>query len=328
MIPFSVLNPGGRDPERLFPNGAGTPADAGHAPVNYHAYAASLQSGFYRDVKRLPLDPGVVLILLRQRLGPAIDAVKVARVRGWKIWIALKEVGSHQIANFLNDPKRVALFRQLCAESDGCLASTPDAAALYQAFGARNVVFIPTPYPVEEMEWDFSAPADERDGIWIGTREFDVPSRSHAAAIAIALQMGCRVSVMANDSRARRRLPAFGKVHLVEGPLPYSEYLRQMARHRVVFQLDQSRVPGQVAGDALLTRTPCVGGEGAVEQIAFPEICGWGRTQGELADILRATVRDETYAEQLSQIAHRTAVKRLSFSAVQAALSATLVFSK
>lgn len=326
MIPFAVLNPGGRDPEQLFPNGAGTPADAGHAPVNYHAYAACLKSGFYRDVKRLPSEPGVVLILLRQRLGPAVDAVKIARARGWKIWIALKEVGSHQIADFLNDPKRLAGFRQLCGESDGCLASTPDAAALYRAFGARNVTFMPTPYPVEETEWDFSAPATEREGIWIGTREFDVPTRNHASAIAIALELGCRVSVMANDSRAWRRLQALGNVHLVEGPLPYSEYLRQMARHRVVFQLDQSRVPGQVAGDALLTRTPCVGGDGAIEQIAFPETGGWGRTHGELADLLRAMLSDANFAEQIRRSSERLAKSRLSFSAVGTALGATLKF--
>ena len=31
---LAVLNPGGRDPDQLFPDGAGTPEDRGHPPVN------------------------------------------------------------------------------------------------------------------------------------------------------------------------------------------------------------------------------------------------------------------------------------------------------
>ena len=316
-MPFAVLNPGGRDPEQHFPNGAGLPTDLGHAPVNYHAYAACLSGGFYRDVKRLPSEPGAVLILLRQRLGPAVDAVKVARAKGWKIWIALKEVGAHQIADFLDDPKRIAQFRQLCAESDGALASTPDAATLYSSFGARRVELVPTPYPVEEPAWDFSTAAEPRDGIWIGTREFNVASRNHAAALAIAGQLGCRVSVMVNDARTRRRVAALGNFEIVEGPLPYADYLRHIARHRVVFQLDRSRVPGQVAGDALLTRTPCVGGDGAIEQIAFPSTGGWGRTNGELAELLRSVMKDSAFARSLADSAEQTARAKLSFSAIR-----------
>jgi len=56
---------------------------------------------------------------------------------------------------------------------------------------------------------------------------------------------------------------------VLEGRRPYAEYLRAMAACRVVYQLDESAVPGQVAGDALLCRMPCVGGNGAIDQIAF-----------------------------------------------------------
>ena len=42
----------------------------------------------------------------------------------------------------------------------------------------------------------------------------------------------------------------------------YVDYLRVMAAHKIVFQLDTSFVPGQVAGDALICRLPCVGGNG------------------------------------------------------------------
>lgn len=45
-----------------------------------------------------------------------------------------------------------------------------------------------------------------------------------------------------------------------------------MARHKIVLQLDRSHVPGQVAGDALLCRIPCVGGDGAIERITFQKL--------------------------------------------------------
>src|SRR5438876_10792614 len=45
----------------------------------------------------------------------------------------------------------------------------------------------------------------------------------------------------------------------------YPEYLRDVSRHKIVLQLDRSHVPGQLAGDALLCRIPCVGGDGAIE---------------------------------------------------------------
>ena len=162
MIPFAVLNPGGRDPEQLFPNGAGSPNDPGHPPVNFHAYAACLNGGFYRDVRRLPKPAGAVLILIRQRVHLAIDALQTARRAGWRVWITFKETGGHQLADFLNDPKRIEGLRKLCAEADGCLAATPDTAALFRAFGGRKVAFVPTPYPVDFPEWNFARPIEVR----------------------------------------------------------------------------------------------------------------------------------------------------------------------
>ncbi|HEY5792796.1 MAG TPA: hypothetical protein VIS74_05820, partial [Chthoniobacterales bacterium] len=117
MIPFAVLNPGGSDPEQLFSHGAGHPGDPGHPPVNYHAYAACLNGGFYRDVRRLPKPAGVVVILLRNRIHFALDALKSARAAGWKTWITFKETGAHQLAEFLEDPKRVEALRRLCGEA-------------------------------------------------------------------------------------------------------------------------------------------------------------------------------------------------------------------
>ena len=49
------------------------------------------------------------------------------------------------------------------------------------------------------------------------------------------------------------------------------DYLRKMASHKLVFQLDVGNGSGRVAGDALLCRIPCVGGNGVTERLIFPD---------------------------------------------------------
>jgi hypothetical protein len=121
---FSVLNPGGRDPDQTFPAAPGKPDDPGHPPVNYHAYAACRNGGFYRDEKSVPAGPALVL-LRKRNLRRALAAVAVLRKRGCKVFVSCKESGSHQIADLLGDVSRWELFQEICASSDGAISSTP-----------------------------------------------------------------------------------------------------------------------------------------------------------------------------------------------------------
>ena len=190
----------------------------------------------------------------------------------------------------LNDPGRLSLFRAVCAEADACLSSTPDLVPFYKGAGARKAEFVPTPYPVDFSAWDFSRPVEERRGIFLGTREFNTLSRNHLGALLAVRQLDVPVTVVNPDGGAgRKRLAALAfpadQLRVIEGRMSYPDYLAMIAQHRLVFQLDRSAVPGQVAGDALLCRIPCVGGDGAVERIAFPNLCGDGRETAELIEI-------------------------------------------
>ncbi len=277
--PFAVLNPGGRDANQSFPDGAGAPGAPGHPPVNYHGYAACVRGGFYRDLDAIPGDVRGVLVLLRKRnLRKALRAVGELKRAGRRVWISFKESGTHQVAGLLGDVSRCEGFRAICRAADGCLSSTPDLEALYRASGCADGCFLPTPYPIDAPAWDVSVPPGRRNGIFVGTREFDVPSRRHFEAVALADQLSrkleCPLAVINSEGRRggmilksiRKGNPFF---YIIEGPLDYAMYLKLMASHRIVFQLDQSRVPGQVAGDALLCRIPCVGGNGAIDRLAF-----------------------------------------------------------
>jgi len=276
---FHVINPEGRDGDRFFRDGAGSPHDPGHAPVNYHAYAACHGGAFLRRVGDLPPATEIALVLLRKRnLRAVLKTLAALRSRGVVSLISLKESGSHQVADFLNDAGRCTLFRRICGEADGFLSSTPELSVLYHSAGCRGGFFAPTPYPLQEAAWDFSVPIAERSGIFVGTREFRIPSRNHWRAVTMAVSMAerhqCPVTVVNSEGRhGRKLLEGFVRpgldLRIVEERMPYPEYLRMLSSHRIVFQLDGSAVPGQVAGDALLCRMPCLGGNGAVDRLAF-----------------------------------------------------------
>ena len=152
------------------------------------------------------------------------------------------------------------------------------------------------------------------------------------AAVRIGEECGEPVTVFNTDGRSgARRLQelGFSEDPVVDNPrryyndrLPYVEYLRLVARHRLVFQLDRSAVPGQVAGDALLCRVPCVGGDGAVELLAMPALSGHDKTPVELAEVARALLRDEAAREAAIRNAQARASEMLSFRVVAAQLAA------
>jgi hypothetical protein len=109
-------------------------------------------------------------------------------------------------------------------------------------------------------------------------------------------------------------------LHVISGKLPYRDYLWLMARHRIVFQLDRSSVPGQVAGDALLCRLPCVGGDGAVDRLAFPDLCGISPNGESAVKMAERLLSDDDYYTDSIERSRKLALERLSFSKVRSQL--------
>ena len=222
----------------------------------------------------------------------------------------------------------------ILGQADGCIATTPEAAEIYQRarwnHDPATVAFVPTPYPVEDSRWDFSVPPDERSGIFVGTREWDVPSRNHFAALLVARQLceatGEPVTVLNLDGYKARRLlwelkfPE-GKFRVIEDEKSYPDYVRMVARHKIILQLDRSHVPGQVAGDALLARTVCVGGDGAIERTAFPKTCGEGRSFSEIASVALNLLKNAESRGAIVAQSQGIALERLSFQAIRSQLA-------
>jgi hypothetical protein len=312
---LTVLNPGGRDLEQDFASGVPAPNDKEHAPVNFHGYAACTGGAFHCDVSRAIEAGRPVLLLLRGDFKQTQRALLELKENGLTVAVSLKETGLHQIARQLSDPKRAERFRAIIETAD--LAATPDALPFY----GKDARFIPTPYPINDSRWDFSRPLGERKGIFVGTREWDVPSRNHLSALLLALALGEPVTTFDEDPRrCRKVLSALGQpvdaLRILERGLPYPAYLAEMARHKIVLQADKSAVPGQVAGDALLCRLPCVGGDGAIDRLGFPKICGHGRSLGELSEFAERLLRDPKYYQEIVAEAQQMAKERLSFEVI------------
>src|SRR5213080_1548266 len=332
-FPLTVLNPGGRDPEQHFQETA-SPDGQEHPPINFHGYAACTRGVFHYDTRRTIAEATPVLLLLRGDFRNSERALSELKRHGRLVAVSLKETGLHQIAQQLCDREKLSRFMKIVGEADGCIATTPEAAEIYQRarckYSPATVAFIPTPYPVEDRQWNFSVPPDEQSGIFLGTREWDVPSRNHFAALLVARQLseakGEPVTIVNLDGRRAGRLLSelkfpHAKLRVIEKRKPYADYLCEIARHKIVLQLDRSRVPGQVAGDALLCRTASVGGDGAIERIAFPQSCGEKRRDAQLVEIAQRLLTNESERRAIAERATNIAKEKLSFRAGRATLA-------
>jgi hypothetical protein len=314
---LAVLNPGGRDHEQHFTENRSATATE-HAPVNFHAYAACTHGAVFRETKRAIATEWPVLLLLRGDFRASERALAELKKSQRKTVVALKETGAHQIAQQLSDPARFARFVKIVREANGGIASTREAADFFRLLRDNGIEFVPTPYPVEDENWNWAM--ENRSGIFVGTREFAVPSRNHLAALVAVKRLSDAtkepVTVFNFDRRRGAKLISemgFRKIRVHEKKMSYRAYLGEVARHKIIFQLDRSRVPGQVAGDALLCRSICVGGDGTVERIAFPETCGEKRSDAELIEIAHGLLTNENERRAVAERATAIAKEKLSF---------------
>ena len=330
---LTLLNPGGRDPEQRFDT-IPAPGEGAHPPINLHAFAACTLGAFHFNPRRAIAENTQVLLLLRSDFRASERALSDLKKEGRTVAVSLKETGLHQIAQQLRDPAKLSRFMKIVGQADGCIATTSEGAEIYQRLRDKQdpatVAFIPTPYPIEDQRWNFSTPPDAQLGIFVGTREWDVPSRNHFAALLVTRQLceltGEPVTVVNLDGSKGRRLVdelrfPREKLRLIEKRKAYRDYLRDVARHKIVLQLDRSHVPGQVAGDALLCRLPCVGGDGAIERIAFPKTCGEGRSTTDIASIALELLKNADLRAALVAESQQRALERLSFQAIRSQLA-------
>src|SRR3989442_6776762 len=150
---LTVLNPGGRDPEQQF-HKLPAPGEGAHPPINFHAFAACTLGAFHFNSRRAIAENTPVLLLLRSDFHASERALVDLKKQGHTVAVSLKETGLHRIAQQLCDRAKLSRFMKIVAEANGCIATSPEAAEIYQRVRSKRdpatVAFIPTPYPVED----------------------------------------------------------------------------------------------------------------------------------------------------------------------------------
>src|SRR5262249_26710520 len=148
---------------------------------------------FHRVARRALGEKTPVLLLLRSDFRASERALAELKREGLTVAVSLKETGLHQIAQQLRNPVKLSRLAKIVTQADDCIATTPEPAEIYQRIrskhGPATVPFITTPCPIGDQRWDFSVSRNEQSGIFIGTREWDVPSRNHFAALLAVRQL-------------------------------------------------------------------------------------------------------------------------------------------
>jgi len=334
-VRLAVLNPGGRDPYQDFSSGPDVYDSSVHAPINFHAYAAATCGAFFdsaQEVIRRRDEFSAAMVLIRRRAWLSLEAVRQLKKAGIKVVVTWKECSHNQVSRQLRSYRALLAYGQILHLADGILSPTlawpPRTGGLDLETFLAKLKFIPTPYPIDFEGWNYSRPIEERNGIMIGTREFKTESRNHIQAVARAASLAHlhgveRVTVVNTEGRAglatlrelSKSFPA-GSFQIVQRRLPYPDYMNLLSSHRLVFQLDRSTVPGQVAGDSLLARTVCAGGSSTIERIAFPEFCDDGTILLErVYERINEVLNDDDALGSAIAVSQAAAQRTLSFEA-------------
>ena len=144
---LTVLNPGGRDAEQRFQS-IPAPGAGAHPPINFHAFAACTSGAFHRDARRAIAENTPVLLLLRSDFRASESALAELKREGRTVAVSLKETGLHQIAQQLHDPAKLSRFIKIVTQADACIATTPEAAEIYQRVRSKHDPATVTASPV------------------------------------------------------------------------------------------------------------------------------------------------------------------------------------
>src|SRR5436190_14685262 len=134
---LTLLNPGGHDREQQF-HSAPAPGEGHHAPINFHAFAASTFGAFHRDTCLALSEKTAVLLLLRSDFRSSERALAELKRESRPVAVSLKETGLPQIAQQLRDPAKLSRFIKIVTQADACIATTPEIAEIYRRVRSKH----------------------------------------------------------------------------------------------------------------------------------------------------------------------------------------------
>ena len=172
-------------------------------------------------------------------------------------------------------------------------------------------------------DWNhgFTVPIENREGIFIGTRTLSQNLKrntlfSLGVANKIAAENKTFATFFCEDKIDLKFMQSYlinlglENTRIIPGPLPYESWLKLIATHKVLFQMDASDTLGQVVGDAVLVGVPSVGGT-TVNSHLFGTYCEVGDHAPALSAILENPDTPNQFEESFAAFRKATSLPTL-----------------
>lgn len=225
-----------------------------------------------------------VIVLVNRDLGavfPLIKQLKLDKKR--KVLVGFHESADdffQQVSPYHNSDQLWARrFFDLVKESDGLCNVMISYDEWFKSWLKKPVLSIFHAAPYTEWKHGFTVPISEREGIMVGTRTFNQRLRRNTLqalwmALFTAEELDTHVTWVCEEPFSKEQLNEFfalptQRLNFIKGPLAYEEWVKTIAKHKVLFHFDYSCTLGQLALDAALVDVPLIGGNAEHSQMVY-----------------------------------------------------------
>lgn len=248
--------------------------------ISWHSLATAFSSEFFVYKKQgwegcLKYDN--VLVLVREDLAHVEPLIKKLKLMGKKVGVGFHENGEN-FFQFCQDLNYYLKFQDLCDKADYYWNINDTMEDFLQnSLSLHTKLF--TMHHAYPTNWaqQFVVPFEKRKDVIIGSRTLgQFVKRNTLNALGVANSFACVENVYVTylncDNVENSVLQDFfdkarlSRIKLVKGPLEYHEWLKLIAKHKMLFHIDHSDTLGQVIGDSMMLGVRPGGGTTSFER--------------------------------------------------------------
>lgn len=247
---------------------------------SWHSLPAAFGSEFF--VYGKPKWQGVykydsIMVLINRDPSAVMPLIKKLKTMKKKVVVGFHENMDDFMLQCMN-PQWLVEVIKLVDACDGYLNVIPQAHAYFEElFGEGKVLstYHVTPFGYLDTS-EMSLPYVRRQGIFVATRTFNQRLKRNTllsllAANKVARKHKTFVTYLNEDpwdAQGLMRILKLERVKVIQGSVPYIEWLKLLGRHKLIINYDMAGTLGQVASDAALVNNVAFGGNSDYAYVA------------------------------------------------------------
>jgi len=207
-----------------------------------------------------------IILLVNDNPHLLIPFIKKLKLMKKKVFVAYHEGGDDLLLK-LSSPYYFKRLKETIKEADGYWTVIPEFNDFLTTAFDVKVVSCVHAIPYDEWNHGYTVPKQNREGILIATRTFNQRIRRNTivsliTANEIAKNLKTKFTfVCEDDVDSNTLVDSYGLENVdILKPMNYNDWLKLIARHRLVVQFDNSYTLGQIVCDSALVDVPCMGG--------------------------------------------------------------------